>query len=98
MKQLLTGVLAIALAFGATAFTNAAKEKATSYYWFELNTDGTQKSTTQMPVLQSSDPLGCNAINAFCSRGYTSYEAIPDTNPVQYRGVEGTEGPTHKKN
>ena len=99
MKKFLSGLFALVLAFGAVAFTNVDKAPKTNYYWFQLDPPtGNQIPQATIPPSVATDPYSCLSGVSFCSRGYGNYEVVPGSSPVKYRGMTGTEGPTHKKN
>lgn len=95
MKKIRIGLLAVILAIGAFAFTNAAsvKDARTSYYWFQTMDDGTVINATAVPPFQATDPNSCPGGAKGCSKAYTSYQQLAPNN----YGPSGTLQVTHKK-
>ncbi len=97
MKQFLMGVFAVMLAFGAVAFTKADKSPKLTYYWFQYDASGNQITQSAVPTAMTNDPAICGGATNLCSSGFTAYEPVPGSSPVQYQG-KGTPPVTHRKN
>ena len=90
MKRITSGIIALVVAVAAFAFTKAVKSSSlTSYYWFQVRTDGTVIDATSIPPFQSSDPFGCTHWTKNLQQGVRQLSAIGSKRLCPCRYIEG---------
>ena len=66
MKKYLTGIIAVILAVGFSAFSNNGKSSDLLFYWYQQS-DHTYVGSS---ATSSGNPLGCSAVGENCVKGY----------------------------
>jgi hypothetical protein len=92
MKSFKAGILAIILAIGALAFSNAQKNsdrKAISYYWFNLSSPAVYQDLTTVASEQSR--TGCDGTSPLCENGYNQSQLVDPGDPS--KGVKSGQTP-----
>lgn len=76
MKSYLVGLLALAMAVGASAFTRPESGNNTSYYWYHTMDNGTVINPGAPPPSSTfTDPFSCGGgPTKICSKAFNDYD------------------------